>query len=46
MRPQLGYRSAAHRQSIDLAKQQGDSVAYGLNAEIFSPRVVRGDEML
>ncbi|MGH9386587.1 MAG: amidohydrolase [Vicinamibacterales bacterium] len=34
------------KQSIALAKQLGDSVAYGLNSEIWSPRVVRGDEML
>ena len=34
------------KQSIALARQLGDSVAYGLNSEIWSPRVVRGDEML
>lgn len=34
------------KQSIALAKELGDSVAYGLNSEIWSPRVVRGDEML
>ena len=32
--------------SIALAKQLGDKMAYGLNAEIFSQRVVRGEEML
>jgi predicted amidohydrolase YtcJ len=32
--------------SIAFAKQLGDSVAYGLNSEIWSPRVVRGEEML
>ncbi|HEX8029619.1 MAG TPA: amidohydrolase family protein [Vicinamibacterales bacterium] len=32
--------------SIGLAKQLGDTVAFGLNSEIWSPRVVRGDEML
>ena len=32
--------------SIAAAKQLGDSVAYGLNSEIWSPRVVRGEEML
>ena len=32
--------------SIDAAKRLGDSVAYGLNSEIWSPRVVRGEEML
>jgi predicted amidohydrolase YtcJ len=33
-------------QSIRLAKELGDSVAFGLNAELWSPRVVRGEEML
>jgi len=32
--------------SIALAKQMGDRVTFGLNSEIWSPRVVRGDEML
>ena len=32
--------------SIAAAKTLGDSVAYGLNSEIWSPRVVRGEEML
>jgi predicted amidohydrolase YtcJ len=32
--------------SIALARQMGDTVTFGLNAEIWSPRVVRGDEML
>ncbi|HEV8345139.1 MAG TPA: amidohydrolase family protein [Vicinamibacterales bacterium] len=32
--------------SIALAKQMGDKVTFGLNSEIWSPRVVRGDEML
>src|SRR5262249_45633223 len=32
--------------SIGLAKQMGDNVTFGLNSEIWSPRVVRGDEML
>jgi predicted amidohydrolase YtcJ len=32
--------------SIAAAKQLGDTVAYGLNSEIWSPRVVRGEEML
>jgi len=32
--------------SIELAKRMGDKVTFGLNAEIWSPRVVRGDEML
>jgi predicted amidohydrolase YtcJ len=33
-------------QSIALAKQLGDRLAYGLNAEIWDPRVVRGEDML
>jgi len=32
--------------SIGLAKAMGDKVTFGLNSEIWSPRVVRGDEML
>jgi hypothetical protein len=32
--------------SIALAKKVGDQVAFGLNSEIWAPRVVRGDEML
>jgi predicted amidohydrolase YtcJ len=32
--------------SVALARQLGDSVAFGLNSEIWAPRVVRGDEML
>jgi predicted amidohydrolase YtcJ len=32
--------------SIELAKRMGNTVTFGLNAEIWSPRVVRGDEML
>lgn len=32
--------------SIALAKSLGDSVAFGLNSELWSPRVVRGEEML
>ena len=33
-------------QSIAAAKQLGDSVAYGLNSELWNPRIVRGEEML
>jgi predicted amidohydrolase YtcJ len=33
-------------QSIGLAKQLEDKVTFGLNSEIWSPRVVRGEEML
>jgi predicted amidohydrolase YtcJ len=32
--------------SIGLARQLGDSVAFGLNSEIWAPRVIRGEEML
>jgi len=32
--------------TITLSKQLGDSMAFGLNSEIFSQRVVRGEEML
>jgi predicted amidohydrolase YtcJ len=33
-------------QSIRLAKALDDKVAFGLNSELWSPRVVRGEEML
>ncbi len=32
--------------SITMAKQLGDSFAFGLNAELFDPRTVRGEDML
>lgn len=32
--------------SISLAKQMGDAIAFGLNEEVFDPRVVRGEDML
>jgi len=32
--------------SLALSKQLGDGLAFGLNSEIFSQRVVRGEEML
>ncbi len=32
--------------AIDQAKKMGDTLAFGLNSEIWSPRVVRGEEML
>ena len=34
------------QKSIGLARNMGEKVTYGLNAELWSPRVVRGDEML
>jgi predicted amidohydrolase YtcJ len=32
--------------SIAMARELGDKVTFGLNSEIWSPRVIRGDEML
>jgi len=32
--------------TIGLAKQIGDSMAFGLNMELFAPRTVRGEDML
>jgi len=32
--------------SIAAARSMGDSIAFGLNSELWSPRVVRGEEML
>jgi predicted amidohydrolase YtcJ len=32
--------------SVAAAKSLGDTIAFGLNAELWSPRVVRGEEML
>lgn len=34
------------QRSIAAAKALGDSIAFGLNSELWSPRVVRGEEML
>jgi predicted amidohydrolase YtcJ len=34
------------KQSMAAAKSLGDSIAFGLNAELWSPRIVRGEEML
>jgi predicted amidohydrolase YtcJ len=34
------------QKSMGLARELGEKVTYGLNAELWSPRVVRGDEML
>ena len=47
----LGRNSLDHNivwdaKSIALAKQIGDRMAFGLNSEIWSQRVVRGEEML
>jgi predicted amidohydrolase YtcJ len=51
VRTMLGPNSLDHnliwdQQSIGLAKQLGNKVTFGLNSELWSPRVVRGDEML
>jgi len=51
VRTMLGRHALDHNviwdaASIGLAKQMGDKVTFGLNSEIWSPRVVRGDEML
>jgi predicted amidohydrolase YtcJ len=51
VRAMLGRNALDHNviwdsTSIALAKQMGGTVTFGLNAEIWSPRVVRGDEML
>jgi hypothetical protein len=32
--------------SIALAKQLGDTLAFGLNSEVWEPRIVRGEDML
>lgn len=32
--------------SMNLARALGDTVAFGLNSELWSPRIVRGEEML
>jgi len=32
--------------SVAAAKKLGDTIAFGLNAELWSPRIVRGEEML
>ena len=51
VRKMLGRNALDHnlvwdQTSIALAKKLGDSVAYGLNSELWSPRVVRGEQML
>jgi len=51
LRAMLGRNALDHNliwdsASIALAKSLGDSVAFGLNSELWSPRVVRGEEML
>jgi len=47
----LGRNSLDHNliwddKSVALAQQLGDRMAFGLNAEVFSQRVVRGEEVL
>jgi predicted amidohydrolase YtcJ len=51
VRKMLGRNALDHnliwdKRSIDLAKKLGDSLAFGLNAEVWDPRVVRGEDML
>jgi hypothetical protein len=51
VRTMLGRNALDHnlfwdRTTIDLAKTLGDSVAFGLNSELWNQRVVRGEEML
>jgi predicted amidohydrolase YtcJ len=51
VRKMLGRNSLDHNliwdaKSIAMAKQLGDSFAFGLNSELFDPRAVRGEDML
>jgi predicted amidohydrolase YtcJ len=51
VRTMLGRNALDHNliwdaKSLAMSKQLGDRMAFGLNAEIFSQRVVRGEEML
>ncbi len=51
VRTMLGRNALDHNliwdaTTIDLARELGDSVAFGLNSELWSPRIVRGEEML
>lgn len=42
----LDHNLVWDQKSIALARKLGDRLAYGLNAEIWDPRVVRGEDML
>jgi predicted amidohydrolase YtcJ len=51
VRKMLGRNALDHNliwdeQSIGMAKKLGDTVAFGLNSELWDPRIVRGEEML
>jgi predicted amidohydrolase YtcJ len=42
----LDHNLVWDKPTIELAKQLGDSIAFGLNSEIWSPRIIRGEQML
>jgi predicted amidohydrolase YtcJ len=51
VKARLGRNALDHNliwdsKSIAAAKSLGDSIAFGLNSELWSPRIVRGEEML
>ena len=51
VKTRLGRNALDHnliwdQKSIAAAKSLGDSIAFGLNSELWSPRIVRGEEML
>jgi predicted amidohydrolase YtcJ len=51
VKTRLGRNALDHNliwdsKSIAAAKSLGDSIAFGLNSELWSPRIVRGEEML
>jgi predicted amidohydrolase YtcJ len=51
VKTRLGRNALDHnliwdQKSIAAAKGMGDSIAFGLNSELWSPRIVRGEEML
>jgi predicted amidohydrolase YtcJ len=45
-RNSLDHNLVWDARSIAAAKQMGDNIAFGLNTEVFSPRTVRGEDML
>jgi hypothetical protein len=45
-RDALDHNLLWDERSIAAAKARGDSIAFGLNSELWSPRIVRGEEML
>ena len=42
----LDHNLVWDKPTMELAKQLGDGIAFGLNSELWSPRVIRGEEML